>query len=149
MINSTPQTSQHVNGVLHKQPISDTTLTESEKEQYKARSRQWQDDNIFQYRLKSAQLRSRSNNTAFNITVDDVIRVWEQQNGVCYYSGMFMTLNRSERMNSMSIDRRDTALGYIPDNIVLCCSVVNRMKQHLSVDEFVELCDKVVNTIHD
>jgi hypothetical protein len=36
----------------------------------------------------------------------------------------------------MSVDRVDSNKGYVKDNIVLCCSIINSMKNTLSTEEF-------------
>lgn len=40
-------------------------------------------------------------------------------------------------------NRIDSSKGYIEDNIVLCCSIVNKIKQNLSIDELIEWCDLI------
>lgn len=44
---------------------------------------------------------------------------------------------------SMTVDKIDSSKGYIKDNIVLCCSIVNKIKQNLSIDELIEWCDLI------
>lgn len=105
-------------------------LSESDKRTYKDRMAKWQDDNIFRYRLLSAQARNDC-----SITEDDLRVLWERQNGKCYYSGLDMMLVR-DRLYSMSIERLDSNMGYHLNNVVLCCSAVNRMKRDMSADEF-------------
>ena len=39
----------------------------------------------------------------------------------------------------------DSNKGYTPDNVVLCCTYVNRMKNDCCMDEFVEWCRLVVD----
>jgi len=45
--------------------------------------------------------------------------------------------------NTISIDRIDSSKAYSPDNVVLCCSMVNQMKSTFSKAEFIETCKKI------
>lgn len=107
---------------------------------YKNNQRRWQEDNILRYRWTSARARAIRGKLEFTITEQDVNQLWEQQEGLCYYSGLPM--ERTNRgagcpaTQAVSIDRIDSSLGYIAGNIVLCCSSVNIMKNNLSIDQF-------------
>ena len=82
---------------------------------------------------------SRKRGIQFSITKDDVIHQFEQQCGKCYYSGRLLTFAAGDE-NVMSIDRIDSSLGYTPNNIVICCWRINKMKNTCSSNEFLELC---------
>jgi len=61
----------------------------------------------------------------------------------CHYTGVELTFI-SCQINTVSLDRLDSEKGYEPGNVVFCCEKINKMKQDLSVDEFVRLC-KVIS----
>lgn len=63
----------------------------------------------------------------------------------CYYTDVEMVLTgyHEKVPNAMTVDRIDPALGYVPGNIALCCSIVNRMKQDLLLPDLVAWCDLI------
>ena len=52
----------------------------------------------------------------------------------CYYCG---------KEKSDGIDRLDSTKGYIHNNCVPCCSICNKMKNHFSLDTFLNHIDKI------
>lgn len=48
-----------------------------------------------------------------------------------------------EKSDRMGIDRVDSSLGYVPGNIVSCCSCCNTMKSDLTVEEFQSHISKI------
>jgi hypothetical protein len=77
------------------------------------------------YKLYQAKYRSK-NKRVFQIDLNDIEQQWQKQNGKCFYTGVPMTVAINDAR--FSIDRRDSALGYTPENIVLCCHI-NLMKK--------------------
>lgn len=63
---------------------------------------------------------------------------------ICYYTGVDLTI-KSKEVNTISLDRLDNSKGYIPGNVVFCCEHINVMKSNLTHDQFVLLCQMVVN----
>ena len=59
-----------------------------------------------------------------------------------------MTLE-SGALNTVSIERIDSNVGYTPDNTILVCQAINRMKSNFMLDEFFELCRDVTQFIGD
>lgn len=62
-------------------------------------------------------------------------------NGRCFYCGSLPETIRRSRRNTGNfiyngIDRLDSAEGYTPDNVVTACSVCNRAKSDMSLDNF-------------
>ena len=72
--------------------------------------------------------------------------LWEKQDGKCALTGMQMTYKFYEgRVNTnLSVDRIDSTKGYSKDNVWLVCMAANQMKNDLSMEEFVEMCEAVV-----
>jgi len=56
----------------------------------------------------------------------------------CFYCGI------SYKNTTMSIDRIDSNLGYIPTNVVSCCKICNTMKFDLNTDIFYDQIIKIV-----
>ena len=75
-----------------------------------------------------------------------LISLWEKQHGKCYYTGKNMVFNGYTKniMNAVTVDRVEPSLGYVKDNIVVCCAIVNRIKQNLSLDELKYWVDLIV-----
>lgn len=95
------------------------------------------------YKLYQAKYRSK-NKRAFKLTTDDVQNQWDKQQGKCFYTGQTMSVALHE-LNSFSIDRYDSSLGYHPNNIVLCSNAVNLMKKDMSEKDFKSLCQAIVD----
>lgn len=56
----------------------------------------------------------------------------------CYYCG--------EDMESGGIDRVDSSVGYIEKNCVPCCAICNKIKNTLSVSDFLKKIKQINNT---
>jgi hypothetical protein len=72
------------------------------------------------------------------ISSDYLISLYNKQNGKCYYSGIDLDVNESKMktLKQISLDRLDSALGYIIDNVVLCCYGLNLCKSDFELEEF-------------
>lgn len=79
----------------------------------------------------------RSNKTEKEMDIDTtyLVNLYNDQNGICAYSGRKMSfdINSQERL---SLDRRDSSLGYTKSNVVWCCWTANNIKQDLSIEDF-------------
>jgi hypothetical protein len=75
----------------------------------------------------------------YSISRKDIIHQYELQNGRCYYSGRSLSPVSGDD-NIMSIDRKNSSLGYTPENIVICSWRVNKMKNDCSIKDFMALC---------
>ncbi len=96
--------------------------------------------------LRSNRVRQGVN---WSITYEDLIRCYEQQDGLCALSGVLMTTHRDgggKRDTNASIDRISPALSYVPNNVQLVCSIVNRMKGTLAEAEFWFWCENISRT---
>lgn len=102
----------------------------------KEQAARWQDDNMLQYRLNSASARSNRKGLAFDITLEHLEMLWADCMGLCHYTGKPMVLSKDSKRDSVSIDRLDSSLGYVPGNVVLCKSSCNTMKGDMSEAEF-------------
>ena len=100
---------------------------------------EWQDANMMKYRFNSARARSAKSGLEFTITLDCLDQLWEDCSGNCYYTGLPMVRERSDNMNSVSLDRLNSSKGYVEGNVVLCRSIVNIMKSDLSEAEFSQM----------
>jgi hypothetical protein len=78
------------------------------------------------------------------ITLDQLKAKWDQQQGICYYSGERMTFAGGDD-TLVSVDRIDSNLGYTNENTVLCCYQVNIMKNTTEKEKFVLWCKRVAS----
>ena len=72
--------------------------------------------------------------------------LWEKQDGKCALTGMQMTYKFYEgRVNTnLSVDRINSTKGYSKDNVQLVCMAANQMKNDLSMEEFINMCESVL-----
>ena len=73
----------------------------------------------------------------WEIEVEDLLNVWDEQQGRCALTGLLMTYHKDgqgKKDLNASIDRIDPQVWYIPSNIQLVCSRVNILKHSLSED---------------
>ena len=81
----------------------------------------------------------------FDITIDDVLKVYLDQGKVCSLSGIPIGWTMVEKSHNISIDRIDSNKGYHLDNIQLVYPKINMMKFTYSQDEFIDMCKRVSN----
>lgn len=81
-----------------------------------------------------------------DLTLDYLIELWNKQNGLCYYSNLPLQepyYGSGRIYNVASIDRIDSSLGYVKNNVVWCLWVCNAGKSNLSVNQYIEICKAV------
>lgn len=103
---------------------------------------------ILKARLNDAKQRSRKHNIYFDLTYEDMLDMWNKQNGLCALSGIPMThdIYSGRIQTNVSIDKIDPNKGYIRDNVQLVCSCVNMMKGVLTIDQLLQFCQAIINT---
>ena len=92
--------------------------------------------------LRNAQNSAKKRNQSFELNVQNIVDCWNNQLKICAYSGREMTLE-SGKLNTVSIERIDSNVGYTPDNTILVCQAINRMKSDFAYEDFYELCRDV------
>jgi len=81
---------------------------------------------ILYMNLKNALQRRPTENP---VTLDQLMKMWSDQNGQCAVSGVQMTWNRGTILpSSISLDRIDSNVGYEVGNVRLICYQVNTFK---------------------
>ena len=93
---------------------------------------------------KSAEKRQQE----FNLTVQDIVDCWNNQTEICAYSGRLMSLEAG-RLDTVSIERIDSKIGYTPENTILVCQAINRMKSDFTFEQFHEMCSDVAKFLGD
>ena len=70
---------------------------------------------------------------SWDLTVDVFSKYWRKN---CHYCG--------NKIKTIGIDRIDSFLGYIPDNIVPCCKICNQMKSNMGLNKFYNHIAKIL-----
>jgi hypothetical protein len=86
-----------------------------------------------------------SRGLSWDLTIEDVATLHEQQKGRCALTGMEIGWIESGWDHTASIDRIDNGFGYEMFNVQLVHKEVNMMRGSLDVDRFKELCVMVAN----
>ena len=118
---------------------------------YHERQRLFENDDLalrykLQQALKGTRRRSKEKNIYNDLTLDYLMYLWEKQKGLCALTGIPMTYKFYEgRVNTnLSVDRIDSTKGYSKDNVQLVCMAANQMKNDLSMEEFMNMCEVVL-----
>ena len=90
----------------------------------------------------SGRIRKGNQSTSrhdITITLDDIKEQWKNQNGICYWLDIEMSLADlaiSRSPFAPSVDRLDSSRGYHKDNIVLCTRFANLGRGAYDNDDF-------------
>lgn len=88
-------------------------------------------------------LRAKRRDKNSSIDLEDLKQAWEEQEGICPYSKVkLISVSRTGRNNpiySMSLDRKNSSLGYIKGNVQFISIAMNLMKNSMSEEEMQEL----------
>lgn len=78
-----------------------------------------------------------------NMTLPYLRGIWDDQRGLCPYSGIQLVLPRDKNndyIRTASLDRIDSSQGYIEGNVQFTSTAINCMKGVLSHEQTIELC---------
>ena len=102
---------------------------------------------IFRKHLR--KIRDRDANC--NITLEDLLDIWNKQEGKCIYSGVELQPSKYKSSNNqiytLSIDRIDSSKGYTKDNIQFISIAMNHMKNNMTHKETLELLNIIKNNL--
>ncbi len=98
--------------------------------------------------LQNAKKSALKRNQEFRLQISDIVDCWNKQMKICAYSGREMTLDAG-KLNTVSIERIDSKIGYTPENTILVCQAINRMKSDFSYEDFYCLCADVAQFLGD
>jgi len=113
--------------------------------------RSWQGTkDISQSHFGNIRYRAKKKNQKFTINIEYIQELLEKQNYKCALTDISINCGRSTykqrstyKEQFASLDRIDSSQGYIPGNVQWIHKDVNKMKQDLSEERFVELCAAV------
>jgi len=101
--------------------------------------------------LNTLILTTEQQNIQVNISVDDLLDLYNKQNGICVYSKYKMTYIVEldpEYSHNISIDRIDSDKPYEINNIILICEGFNIAKNSMTKDELIDICvDTIINNL--
>ncbi|WP_414624649.1 hypothetical protein [Calothrix sp. CCY 0018] len=83
-----------------------------------------------------------------SVTLADLKQLWEKQKGICPYTGWKLLLlpsttdyqNAILTIDRASVDRIDSSLGYIPENIQFVAVIANFAKNIFSEQDLIKFC---------
>ena len=94
---------------------------------------------------RNCKYRSDNREVAKNLS-KLLLEQYTKQKGLCYYTQEPMTLSDYQNDDSFAtVDRVDPTKGYIEGNIVFCLSIINKMKQDMSIDQLKFRCQQIIN----
>lgn len=102
--------------------------------------------------FSAVRTRARLRKKEFSITISDIDNLYQKQNGKCALTGINIVFNTCKKLGTSkiirgnaSVDRKDSSKGYTVDNIQLIDKDVNFAKQAKSDEDFIKMCELVVN----
>lgn len=103
----------------------------------------------FRYYMKCLKNPGRK---SCEVTVKDLKKQWDEQNGICPYTGWKMLIPKSSCYNHQvphvperaSVDRIDSSKPYEPGNIQFVATIVQYAKHAWHKDEVFRFCEAVV-----
>ncbi len=107
-------------------------------------------EKLLNQRLIDLKTRTKKKRVKYDTILDFdlqyLLELWKKQEGKCAVSGISMThiLFNGHSKTNVSIDRVNSNKGYTKNNIQLVCSIVNKMKLDMNIDELVYFCNKIL-----
>lgn len=102
--------------------------------------------------IAKAKYSAKKRNLAFEIDIDKVMQIWDEQRGRCALSGVLMQAakdgkGRKGKDFNVSLDRIDQDTGYIfkPRNVQLVCLRVNLMKHDMEESDMYWWCQNILD----
>jgi hypothetical protein len=105
---------------------------------------------MFQKAHRAACRRAVKKHLPFEISLDDIIHQYVSQSGRCFYSNLEMNIIKNDKKDvlhdpyKMTLDCKDSGLGYTKDNIVWCIYCVNSFKQKMEKEELINICYNIM-----
>jgi hypothetical protein len=85
-------------------------------------------------------------NRDLDISISEAYDLYVKQNKKCAISGVPIYFSKiAKGINTASLDRIDSSLGYIKNNIQWVHKDINRMKLNFAQSYFLELCRYIVD----
>lgn len=100
----------------------------------------------FRYYIRNSKRR----NMGFDLTVEYLSDLWDNQRGICPYSGINLILSNYSKGNNnpiyrASLDRIDSSIGYVFGNVQFVSTAINYMKNTMSHKDTLSLCEIIAD----
>lgn len=115
----------------------------------------WKSDEFSPFRKFISHIKYRSSikkKHSYDVTVEYLKQCWEQQNGICPFTGWNLILPKDsnvgfESSNPMnaSLDRIDNSKGYVEGNVRFVAYMANLARQSFTDEQLIEFCKAVSN----
>ena len=104
---------------------------------------------MFGRAVANARSRAAKKGLPFELTRDEIMTMFEEQDGRCFYSDIKLNVVKSDASRThdpfkMSLDCVDPTLGYVKDNVVWCAYCVNALKLKMSKESMIDVCRSIV-----
>lgn len=93
--------------------------------------------------LRQCRKNASTRNIFFQLTKEDLKNTLERQNNRCIYSGVKLNIHSKSNNFRPSIDRINSSLGYVPENIQFVSITSNYMKHKMSHLQAMNYCHLV------
>lgn len=93
--------------------------------------------------------KNRENGIEFSVSIEFLWNLFLTQNKLCAISGLPITLSQSRGKKraeqTASLDRIDCSKGYVEDNVQWVHKDINKMRNTMTMEDFVKTCKIVAN----
>lgn len=89
---------------------------------------------------------AKERNLEFNLDIEKMWKLFQQQDGKCALSGLDIKLSRNGKQQTASLDRVDSNKGYYEGNVQWVHVDINKMKNNFPEEKLFFLCEQIIST---
>lgn len=104
----------------------------------------------FKYHANKARSRSKQKGYQTDLTTEYLKQLWENQNGICPYTGIKMEISRTSQDEDIkktptkaSLDRIDPNIGYVQGNVEFVCYCINVAKNNFTKQQMLDFINLI------
>ncbi len=123
-----------------------TTTCRDKSDEYQQVRQKLRSSNLDYFLREKIFLAIRRGKHPVEVVADELKFLWDKQGGLCALSGVPMTYEKGKGRlpTNLSIDRKDSSLGYTFDNVQLTCYQANLMKSELTTAQLKFWCERIL-----